>query len=162
MVNGFASSHGDISGKVAFGRCGMRVKSGGIRVLTSPPFLFRPIESYTLPFRRKVAAPNAFPPPWGRLHRSLYDSSLVTGSRGNNSRACIKQFPSFASSTAGCRYILVEEYLSRVPPPGPIYRVPRKSREQRGHIFLAGAGPGFRASFAKSYPYNSRFEPVHV
>lgn len=40
MVNGFVSSHGDISGKVASGRYGMRVKSGGIRVLSSPLLLF--------------------------------------------------------------------------------------------------------------------------
>lgn len=63
----------------------------------------------------------------------------------------VKRLPSFTSSTAGCRYILVDESTSRESLPGPIYRVPRKSRERGRPYFSSDSPAGFSHLVTKSF-----------
>lgn len=107
----------------------VRVKSGGTRVLSSPPLLFalsnRTVRlSSPFPLPRRVAAPNAFHPRGADYIDRFMIAALLQGLEGITRGVRIKQLSSFASSAAGCRYILVEEYLARASPGTDIQGAP--------------------------------------
>lgn len=149
MVDGFASSHGDISGKAAFGRWRARVKStASVPVVHSPgPPPRRSTKSFGLssssPSARLsigpsvggkgVGTPNAFRPRGADYIDRFMIAALLQGlgritGGGRVKRRCLPLvlapprhcLVSFSLSTAGCRYI---------------------SQPRRGE-YLASASPG--------------------
>lgn len=136
-------------------RPGWRVKSGRVSVLSFHCLLLFVLSnpSVYLSSRRRVAAPNAFRSRGADYIDRFMMAALLQGlggiTWGRRKRGDrVKRLPSFTSSTAGCRYILVDESTtSREPLSRGRYTGCRVNRENgEGRIFLPTLRTDFRAS----------------